>query len=255
MLGAMDLALVGAAAVGAGFVNALAGGGSLITFPTLMALGVPAIAANITNTIALCPGYFGATLAQAPDLEGQRRRLRLLLPASLIGGLCGAILLLWTGEALFRRLVPYLILFASALLAIQEPLRVRLFGHAPGTPGNVQAERWSVVPVALAAVYGGYFGAGVSVIVLAVLGLMLHDSLTRLNALKQAIGLAANVAAAVFLLFSGQMVWSAILVMAIGALTGGVIGGRCASRVKPTILRMLVVAFGTIVGVIYLVRN
>lgn len=255
MLNAMELALVGAAAVSAGFVNALAGGGSLITFPALVALGVPAVAANITNTIALCPGYLGATWGQAADLAGQKHRLRILIPASLLGGLLGAILLLGTGEAVFRRLIPYLILFAAGLLAIQDPLRKRLFKDAPIKAGGARAEFWSAALVALAAVYGGYFGAGVSVIVLAVLAVLLHDTLTRLNALKQAIALATNFSAAVFPLFSGQAVWPAVAVMAIGAVLGGFLGGRCAGRVQPALLRGIVVAIGIVVGAVYLLRG
>jgi uncharacterized protein len=254
MLGALELTLAGAAAVGAGFVNALAGGGSLITFPTLMAIGVPALAANVTNTVALCPGYFGGTLAQLRDLRGQRRRLWLLIPAGLVGGIVGGVLLLKTSEAAFRALVPFLILAASALLALQQPLRNWLQRRA-GQAHAHAAEFWTTLPVALAAVYGGYFGAGLGVILLATLGLLLDDSLTRLNALKQSISLATNVAAAVFFVFSGQTVWPAALVMAVGALLGGMLGGRLAQRVKPGLLRAVIVVIGTVVGVIYLVRR
>ncbi|MDQ5853657.1 MAG: sulfite exporter TauE/SafE family protein, partial [Chloroflexota bacterium] len=115
--------LVVLAAVAAGAVNALAGGGTLITFPLLTAVGVPAVAANVTNTVALCPGYLGATLAQANDLRGQQRRLWLLVPSAVIGGIAGGILLLNTGDRVFRMLVPFLILLAAGLLAVQERLR------------------------------------------------------------------------------------------------------------------------------------
>ncbi len=254
MLSGFDFVLVGLAAVAAGMVNALAGGGTLITFPMLTAVGVPAIAANVTNTVALCPGYLGATLAQSKDLQGQRRRVWLVLPAAVIGGIIGGILLLNTGERLFRALVPFLILLASGLLAVQDPVRawlVRRSGHSEAT---MASEKWAILPVGLAAIYGGYFGAGLSVIVLAVLGLTLDDSLTRLNALKQAIAFGVNIAAALFFLFSGQVVWSAVLVMAVGALLGGVLGGRLAGRIKPAHLRWIVVVIGVVVAVIYLVR-
>jgi uncharacterized protein len=254
MLDMTELSLVGVAAVGAGVVNALAGGGSLITFPTLVAVGLPAVAANVTNTVALCPGYFGATLAQAKDLYGQKRRMRLLLPASVVGGVLGGILLLNTPERLFRVLVPFLILAASALLAVQEPLRNWLTRRAVHLGVRAIPEPWAILPVCIAAVYGGYFGAGLSVIVLAVLGLLINDNLTRLNALKQSIAFSTNIAAAVFFLFSGKTVWSAAIVMAVGALIGGTIGGRLAGRVKPAVLRVIVVAVGTVIGVIYLWR-
>jgi len=254
MVSGFEFALVGLAAVAAGVVNALAGGGTLITFPMLMAVGVPAVAANVTNTVALCPGYLGATLAQSSDLRGQKERLWLLLPAGGIGGIVGGILLLNTGERVFRELVPFLILLASGLLAAQNRLRAWLVRRSERTGSTTAPEKWAALPVGLAAIYGGYFGAGLSVIVLAVLGLLLEDSLTRLNALKQAIAFSVNIAAAIFFVFSGQVVWPAALVMAVGALIGGALGGRLASRIKPAILRWIVVVIGIVVAVIYLMR-
>jgi uncharacterized protein len=175
-----------------------------------------------------------------------------------VGGLAGGILLLNTGERLFRDLVPYLILLASGLLALQDPVRkwvARRTAQAQrGGEHTARGEKWAAVPVGLAAVYGGYFGAGLSVIVLAVLAIVLDDSLTRLNALKQAVAFATNTAAAVFFVFSGQVVWSAAAVMAVGALIGGVLGGKLAGRIKPSVLRYVVVTIGLIVAVIYLVR-
>jgi uncharacterized membrane protein YfcA len=255
MVSGFEFVLVGLAAVAAGVVNALAGGGTLITFPMLIAVGVPAIAANVTNTVALCPGYLGATLAQSNDLRGQKRRMWLALPAGVIGGVIGGILLLNTGERVFRALVPFLILLASGLLAVQDPLRAWLLRRAGQTGSTPVSEKWAVLPVGLAAVYGGYFGAGLSVIVLAVLGLLLDDTLTRLNALKQSVSFSVNIAAAIFFVFSGQVVWLAALVMAVGALTGGVLGGRLAGRIKPATLRWIVVVIGVVVAVIYLVRS
>jgi len=254
-IGGLHLLLVALAAVAAGLVNALAGGGTLISFPALTFVGVPPIAANITNTVALCPGYLGATLAQSADLRGQTRRLRWGVPAGIIGGIAGAWLLLHTGESAFRRLIPPLILLATGLLAVQEPLRRRLQSRAGRAGGRTPSEAWAGLPVGLAAVYGGYFGAALSVIVLATLGLLLDDDLTRLNALKQAIALATNVAAALFFVFSGRVVWTAALVMAVGALIGGALGGRLAGRVKPATLRAVVVVIGVVVAAIYLVRG
>jgi uncharacterized protein len=254
-LSALDLALAGIAAVAAGVVNALAGGGTLITFPTLTALGLPAVAANVTNTIALAPGHLGATLAQKKDLAGQRARVRRLVPAALLGGLVGGLLLLYTSERLFRHLVPWLILGASALLAVQEPVRAWLLRRLARQAPHASHEALVVLPVFVAAIYGGYFGAGLSVIVLAALGLLIGDSLTRLNATKQAIGFAANGAAAGLFLFSGQVHWVVALVMAGGAIAGGVLGGRLAGRVRPATLRLVVVTVGVVVGLVYLVRG
>ena len=249
--------LIALAAVGAGAVNALAGGGTLITFPTLTAVGIPAIAANVTNTVALSPGYLGATLAQKTAILDQRRRLWFLLPAAALGGLVGGLLLLNTSEKLFRQLVPFLILSASLLLAVQEPLRRWLTRRSAGAGearrgGN---EAWAAVPIFFAAIYGGYFGAGLSVIILAVLALSLDDSLTRLNALKQAVAFVTNLTAAAFFLFSGQVVWPVAAVMAVGALVGGVLGGRLAGRVQPATLRRVVVVIGVVVAILYFIRG
>ena len=261
----LDFILVALAAVGAGAVNALAGGGTLITFPMLIAVGVPAVAANVTNTIALSPGYLGATLAQWDDLMKQRDRLWLLVPASIVGGLIGGMLLLNTGEELFDELVPFLILLASVLLAGQQPMRawlVRRTSQQERTPENagqttmgVATPPWlATLLVGLAAIYGGYFGAGLSVIVLAVLGLVLEGTLTELNALKQSISFSVNTAAAIFFVFSGQVHWPAAAVMAVGAIVGGVLGGRLAGRISPTTLRWMVVTIGVIVAIIYFIR-
>ena len=246
--------LVGLAALAAGTVNALAGGGTLITFPMLTAVGVPAVAANVTNTVALCPGYIGGTLAQANDLHGQKKRLWIVIPAGIVCGLIGGILLLRTGEKLFTQLVPFLILLASGLLAVQDPVRAWLTRRMSRGQSAAGLEKWSWLPVGVGAIYGGYFGAGLSVIILSVLGLTMEDTLTRLNALKQIIAFSANVAAAIFFLFSGKVLWSAAVIMAAGALIGGVLGGRLAGRVKPSTLRWIVVTIGVIVAIIYLVR-
>jgi len=248
-----DFVLIVLAAVAGGAVNAIAGGGTLITFPMLTAVGIPAVAANVTNTVALSPGYLGGTLAQRADLSGQRRRLWRLLPVGAVGGIAGGLLLLASGERLFRGLVPYLILLACGLLAFQGQVRGWVTRRS-GAAGTARHEWLATLPVFGAAIYGGYFGAGLSVIVLVVLGLALDDNLTRLNALKQGIAFAVNLAAAMFFVFSGQVVWPAAAFMAVGALGGGVLGGRLAGRVRPELLRRLVIAIGVIVAIVYLLR-
>lgn len=253
MFSVPDLLMAGLAALAAGAINALAGGGTLITFPALIALGLPAVAANVTNTVALCPGYVGGTLAQREDFRGQGRRLWRVIPAGIVGGVAGGCLLLVTGEKLFRSLVPFLILAASLLLAVQGPVRTWLTRRL-GTGQGAPLERLTWAPIWLAAVYGGYFGAGLSVIVLAALGLTCADSLTRLNALKQAVSLSVNVAAALFFVFTGKVVWPVALVMAVGALAGGALGGRLAGSLKPAILRWTVVGLGCAVSVVYFIR-
>ncbi len=242
------------AALAAGFVNALAGGGTLISFPVLTAIGIPPVAANMTNAVALSPGYFGGTWAQWPDLRDQRRRLALFAGVGVLGGVLGAVLLALSSDRVFSFLVPFLILGASILMALQDRLRAWIKARAERL-GRPSGGDWQAAPfIGLASVYGGYFGAGLGVILIATLGLVLDDTLTRLNALKQAISFAANLAATVFFIFSGKVVWPIAAVMAVAALAGGALGGHLAGRVKPEVLRGIVVGFGLVVSAVYFVR-
>jgi len=254
MLSPLNLLLAALAALAAGAVNALAGGGTLISFPALTFLGVPPVSANVTNTFALSPGYFSGTLAQWDDLRGQGKRMLMILPAALVGGITGGYLLLITGEKLFKDLIPWLILLASGLLAVQDPIRAWLTRRM-GEGHNARIEAWTWLPAGLASVYGGYFGAGLGVMLLSALGLTLDDTLTRLNALKQATSAMVNIAAAVYFLFSGRVVWILALVMAVGALIGGSLGGRVASRVKPSVLKWVVITIGVVISIIYFIRG
>jgi uncharacterized membrane protein YfcA len=255
----IELALAVLAAAGAGAINALAGGGTMISFPALLALGVPPIAANVTNAVALCPGYFGATLAQAKHLQGQGARLRWCIPAAIAGGLLGGVILLRTHERTFQSLVPFMLLLASVLLALQERVRaavLRRLAHIQGTHvgGTTHSPLTAAIPVGAAAVYGGFFSAGMSILVLAVVGVTVEDSFTRLNALKQVLAFSINVAAATFFLFSGQVLWLLALVMAVGALLGGIVGGRLAGILSPTAMRWLVVVVGAALAIYYWVK-
>ena len=250
----LDLIAVGLAAVAGGFVNAIAGGGTLITFPMLTAVGVPPVIANVTNTVALCPGYVGGTYAQRRDLQGQKKRIWMLLPTGILGGITGGVLLLSTSDATFRKLIPYLILTAVILLAFQDQMRNAVMARMSGSDRTHPHESWSIPLIFLAAIYGGYFGAGLGVMMLAVLGLVLDDSLTRLNALKQSLSFVINIAAALFFLFSGKVLWTASAVMAVGALAGGMLGGRVVTRIQPIVLRWIVIGVGLVVAVIYFLR-
>jgi len=250
-----DLLIAALAAVGAGAINALAGGGTLLSFPVLVAVGVPPVAANITNAVALCPGYFGATIAQLPNLKGQRAKLMLLVPIAVLGGLAGGMILLRTGERTFTALVPWMILAASLLLAVQEPVKKFVVRRLSNSSHKHHTALLSALPIAAAAIYGGFFSAGMSVLLLAVLGLTLDDSLTRLNALKQVLAFSINIAAAVFFLFSDQVVWIAAAVMAVGALIGGAIGGKLAGKLPPAVLRWVVVVGGIAIAIVYWVKS
>jgi uncharacterized protein len=250
----LEIALVGFVAILAGLINALAGGGTLLMFPALIAIGIPPVAANVTHTVALTPGYLGGAYGQRNDLRGQGRRLWLFIPAGALGGLAGGFILLWVGAAVFHFLVPFLILFASGLLAVQDRVRKWITERAERAESTLREGPEVIVPVGLASVYGGFFGAGVSVIVLAVLALFIDETMTRLNALKQVISLAISTAAAVFFLFSGMVVWFLVPVMAVGAIGGGVLGGNLASRINPVTLKWTVVAAGLLIGLYYLVQ-
>ncbi|MGE0869233.1 MAG: sulfite exporter TauE/SafE family protein [Kofleriaceae bacterium] len=245
-----SIALVAAAALGGGAVNAIAGGGSLITFPTLVAAGLAPVTAAITNTVAMCPGYLGGTLAQRHDLAGQASRATKILPIAAIGGVAGAWLLLATSARMFELVVPFLLLFAALLVAVSGRLRAWLRSRIPAR----HAESLAIVPVGLAAIYGGYFGAGMGVIVLAALGAVIDDTLTRINALKQTVSLVVNVSAAIVFLVWGPIDWTVTLVMAIGSLGGGWLGGALATRISQPLLRWTVVVIGTAVAGIYFVK-
>ena len=249
-MNAGDYIAVAAAAVAGGAVNAIAGGGSLITFPTLVAVGLPPVIANITNTVALCPGYLGAVLAQRKDLAGQRRRALFVLPVATLGGIGGALLLLHTEPRAFDIAVPFLLLFAALLVGAQGTLRTLLARRDARPHGEV----WTIAPVALAATYGGYFGAGMGVMVLAALGIVLADSLVRINALKQAMSLCVNVAAATVFVFSADVAWPVAGVMFVGALVGGVVGGKLARKLPARWLRVAIVLLGLALSAVYFAR-
>lgn len=246
-----NLIIALSAALAAGFINAIAGGGTLVSFPVLLALGLPPVAANVTNTLALCPGYIGGIWAQRGDFAAQKKRLFTILPLSMLGGIAGGIILLNTGEKVFNGIIPYLIMLACILLAIQVPVKKWMQARAGKTHSNLIKRSGAASLLILASVYGGYFGAGVSVIVIAILGLIYDDSLTSLNVLKQAISFSINMSAAIYFSFSGKVNWSFALVMMIGAVTGGIIGGRFASRIKPGMLRWVVIVTGCAAALIY----
>jgi uncharacterized membrane protein YfcA len=251
-----ELAIAGLAALAAGIVNALAGGGTLISFPVLLALGVPPVVANVTNTVALVPGYLGGTVAQRADLDGQGRRVRVLLPVAALGGAAGGALLLVTPEQVFEVLIPILILAAVGVLALGDAVKRRVAERVSrlGADG-VEHLAGPAVGIFAAAIYGGYFGGGLGIIVLAVLGVVLVDTLTRINALKQATSLAVNaVAALVFVLF-GDVLWSAAAVMLVCAVVGGFLGGTLAGRVSARTLQRIVLVIGVAVAVAYAVRT
>jgi uncharacterized membrane protein YfcA len=193
--------------------------------------------------------------AQRDAFRSQYQRLMKLLPVSIIGGVVGGLLILNTSEGTFKSLIPYLILGATLLLGFQ----VRIKNWVVSRIGQAHSEHhnpiFMITLVFLAAIYGGYFGAGLGVILMATLGLVTDENMTRLNFLKQALGFAINLAAAIYFAFSGKVDWMIALVMIFGSLLGGWIGGRLAGRMKPEIMRIIVVAAGLIASVIFFIKN
>ncbi|MGE5829969.1 MAG: sulfite exporter TauE/SafE family protein [Micromonosporaceae bacterium] len=253
----LDMAWLLLAGLAAGAVNAIAGGGSLITFPTLVAVGLPPVAANVTNSIAVAPGYaasvFGSRreLMELAEVRG-RRVLLALLPTAVAGTVAGCVLLLATPARAFEVVVPFLVLAAAATLAWSDRLR-RAVGH----PREMSPRRRTVslhATVGLGAVYGGYFGAALGVMSLAALGLVLDEGLARLNALKNAISAVVGAVTVVAFALFGPVDWRAVTVLAPATLIGGYVGARLARRLPAPMLRAAIVTIGTAVAVVLFLR-
>lgn len=240
-----DAALLLAAGLAAGTVNAVAGGGSLITFPALLAIGLPPVPANVTNSLSVAPGYLAAVAGSRVDLP-RSRLLAALVPTTMVGALAGAGLLLVTPARAFELVVPFLVLGATALLAFQDPLR-RLVGH----PRDLTPRRRAVtvqVVVALAAVYGGYFGAAVGVMLVAGLALVLDATLARVSAIKNLLSAVIGLTTVVVFTLAGPVNWAGVAVVAPATLVGGYVGARVVRRLPSAVLKAIIVTFGTVIG-------
>lgn len=248
-------ALVAGAGFVAGGINGIAGGGSLVSFPALLAVGQPALAANVTSTVGIWPGYLGGVVGFRREIADQGDRVRWLLPAALVGAGAGAVLLLTTPAEAFEALTPFLILLACALFAAQPLLAARITegaeaeaeaAAASGEPPRRPAHRRVAAQAGtfLSAVYGAYFGAGLGVVLLAVLGTLLPDRLVRTNGLRGVFSLVINTVAAVIFLVRAPVGWGAAGLLAGGSLVGGYAGSRVARRVPSWVLRGFVIVVG-----------
>jgi uncharacterized membrane protein YfcA len=247
----LDGALVAAAGLICGIVNSIAGGGSLILFPSLLATGMASRSANVTNSVATWPGYVGGVVGFRDQIADQRRRLPSLVAATLVGSTIGCVALLLTPEGAFDVVVPFLVLFASLLTALQPAAKRRLArkGSAHDLPGPA-----AIVGIFLAALYGGYFGGALGVIIIGVLGLTVHDTFQRLNAGKSLLTLVdASVSVVVFGLF-GPVQWAYVAVAAPCTLVGGYLGAHAARRLDEQVLRAAVVTIGVGVSVYLFAR-
>ncbi len=236
-----------AAAFAAGIINAIAGGGTLITFPILIWVGLDPKVANATSTVALWPGLFGGLFGYRRELEDSSRILFRLGLASVLGGAAGAWLLVWTPSPTFNRLVPFLILFATILFMAQGTLNRRL--RLQSIVAEPRTSWWlgAIIFQFFSAMYGGYFGAGNGILMLAALGLLgLHD-INRANGVKNFLGICINSIAVVLFSLKGLVVWYDALVMAGAALLGGYVGAKIAVRVRQVTVRRAIVAIGFII--------
>ncbi len=242
-----------AAGIGAGLIGSIAGLASLVSYPALLATGIPPVTANVTNTVALFPGYAGSVAGGRPELEGSAPTVRVLTLTGVLGGIGGAVLLLTTPGSVFEAVVPFLILLACALL-VAQPWLAKQVQRRSGERRSAHSPLM-LLAVLLAAVYGAYFGAGLGVLLLGVLGVFLAEPLRRINALKNVSSLVINTVALVAFGLFGPVAWEAVLVIAVTALAGGFLGAKIASRIPSSLLRALVVLYGVVVSVVLLVQD
>ncbi|QBR91096.1 sulfite exporter TauE/SafE family protein [Nocardioides euryhalodurans] len=241
------------AGVAAGTINTVVGSGTLITFPTLLAFGVPPVTANVSNTIGLVPGSVSGAIGYRRELAGQRSRLLRLASASLLGGTAGAVLLLVLPSAAFDAIVPALIGLGLVLVVTGPWISRRVAARAESRGGLPEHGAWWVWPaVALAGVYGGYFGAAQGVLLVAILGIGVADSLQRHNATKNVLaGLVNAIAAAVFIVVA-HVDWAVAGLIAAGSIVGGQIGASVGRRLPPLVLRGVIVVVGVVALVVLL---
>ena len=239
-------ALLAAASVVAGAINSVAGGGSLVSFPAALAVGMSPLMANATNAVALMPGSVASAYGYRREIAGDRAVIRLLLPAAALGGALGSMLLLVTPQSLFDNLVPFLVLFATLLLLAQNFRR-----PAPGAPAD---EAWNlpknpaiaVILQLLVGVYGGYFGAGIGIMMLALFAHLGARNIHRMNGVKTVLAATTNAVAAVAFMVARAIDYRAAAIMATGAILGGLLGAAGARRIKPAVVRWGVVTIGLV---------
>ncbi|WP_033311744.1 sulfite exporter TauE/SafE family protein [Streptomyces iakyrus] len=242
-----EMAAVLAAGTGAGAVNAVVGSGTLITFPVLLATGLPPVTATVSNGLGLVPGSITAALGYREELRGQRRRVLLLGAGAVLGGLAGAVLLLTLPASAFERIVPVLVGLALVLVACQPWIAERV-RRRRASGGRVRRDGGPLLftGLTLASVYGGYFSAAQGIIYVSLMGMLLDETLQRLNAVKNVLAAVVNTVAALLFLFFAPFDWTAVVLIAAGSALGGLIGARTGRRFSPAVLRTLIVSVGTV---------
>jgi len=248
-----ELVAFGAAFL-AGAINSVAGGGTLVSFPVLIWLGLPSTIANATSTVAIWPGSLGGMLGFRRDLLDMPSRMYALIVPSLLGGVAGAILLRLTPTSLFDRIVPLLILFATCLFMAQDAVQRLL---KIGTSDGERGPGWLVGALAfqlVVALYGGYFGAGLGIMMLAALGIIGLTDIHQMNGLKNLLAVCINGVAALYFVWKGMVYWPDVIVMAIGAIAGGLGGAGLARRLGRVAVRRMVIAVGLVMAVKLMLR-
>ncbi len=242
----------------AGIMNSIAGGGTLVTFPTLIYVGLPSIGANATSTVALLPATFGGAIGYRKKIRHIIPWLKLFVPVSLAGGLIGGVLLVQTPSKMFDAMVPFLILFATILFMAQN--RVMRFFGSRFTASHIKppSRQWIVGAVLFqfgVAIYGGYFGAGIGILMLASLGVLGFEDIHEMNTLKVILGFLINIVAAIYFIACGLICWPNAAVMALGAVIGGYSGAHFAQKVPQKKVRSAISAIGMIISAVMFYRQ
>jgi len=242
----------------AGVMNSIAGGGTLVTFPTLILTGLPSIPANATSTVALLPGILSSAAGYRKNIRPVTRWLRLFAPVSLLGGLAGGILLVQTPSRVFDAFVPFLILFATILFMAQGALGKVLKMQGGTGQGRPHSRNWIVGAVVFqfaVALYGGYFGAGIGILMLGSLGMLGFENVHEMNTLKVMLAFLINVVAAVYFIGSGLIHWTTVGIMMVGTIAGGFTGAHYAQQVPQKIVRRLISAIGLMISAVLFYRT
>lgn len=241
------------AGVAAGTINTVVGSGTLITFPTLLAFGVPPVTANVSNTVGLVPGSVSGAIGYRRELSGQRSRVLRLSVASLLGGAAGAVLLLVLPDDAFAAIVPALIVLGLVLVVFQPRISGWVARRHDATGGMPHHGTWWVWPgVAVTGVYGGYFGAAQGVLLMAVLGTGVDEDLQRLNAVKNVLAAIVNAVAGVIFIVVADVDWWIVLLIGVGSVIGGQIGATVGRRLPSTVLRVVIVLVGLVALTVFL---
>ena len=239
-----------------GAINSVAGGGTLVSFPALIAFGVPTIVANATNTAAVCPGSLSSAFAYRNDMPSGGGLLWTLMLPSLAGGLAGAVILAITPESLFARIVPFLILFATLIFGTRDLFaRFINLGHPSGEHVSLPGRIWGFSFQFLVAAYGGYFGAGIGILMLASLSLMGLRDIHRMNAIKTVLATVINGTALVYFILRRLVFWPLAILMASGCIVGGYLGAHYAKGVDQKRLRLFIVTIGLLVSLWLFIRR